>query len=233
MSLTDMQGPLSVAIDLMGAQRFYLGLYDDPKRIKKLLEIITEVFIDFINLIYPKVAAEDGAHEYTGIFFPSNRGKCRLSEDNLISISGEMYMEFLHPYNEMIYKETGGGILHWCGDGSNNFENALSSNYLRGIHNSSMGDLDLIIRQIAKLNLMNTEREKEFVYFSSMVIPNSKHRVKELLNRQKEYRGVLNFLFLSLDGYGLSFDNGGRKGGYKKMEVDPINIINEFTRASL
>ena len=50
MSITDMQGPLSVAIDLMGAKNFYLGLYDEPKRVKKLLEIITEVFIDFINI---------------------------------------------------------------------------------------------------------------------------------------------------------------------------------------
>ena len=121
-------------------------------------------------------------------------------------------------------------MLHWCGDGSNNFENALSSNYLTGIHNSSMGDLDLIIRQISKINHLNPEREKEIVYISSMLMPNSKHRVNELLNRQKEYRGVLNFIFLSLDGYGLSFDNRGRKGGYIKMEDDPIEIINEFTR---
>lgn len=183
MSMTDMQGPLSVAIDLMGASSFYLGLYDDPKRVKKLLEIIAEVFIDFINAIYPKVAVEDGVNEWTGIFIPSGRGKCRLSEDNLVSISSEMYLEFLHPFNEMIFRETGGGILHWCGDGSNNYKNVLASEGLTGLHNSSLGDMDLIIRQMAGTSRFNTDMGKKIVYFSSMVLPNKKRWVKELLKR--------------------------------------------------
>ena len=33
---------------------------------------------------------------------------CRLSEDNLISISEDMYQEFLLPYNELIFREVGG-----------------------------------------------------------------------------------------------------------------------------
>jgi hypothetical protein len=229
MSITDMQGPLSVAIDLMGASKFYLGLYDDPKRVKKLLEIIAEVFIDFINIIYPRVAVEDGVNEWTGIFIPSGRGKCRLSEDNLISISSEMYSEFLHPFNEMIFKETGGGILHWCGDGSNNFENVLTSDCLTGVHNSSLGDMDLIIRQIGDINRLNTDTGKRMVYFSSMVLPNKKRWVYELLQRQRGCRGVLNFVFLPLDGYGVSFDTGEGKGGYKEMEDDSIEIVKEFS----
>jgi hypothetical protein len=229
MSITDMQGPLSVAIDLMGASNFYLGLYDDPKRVKKLLEIITELFIDFLNIIYPRVAVEDGVNEWTGIFIPSGRGKCRLSEDNLISISSEMYSEFLHPFNEMIFKETGGGILHWCGDGSNNFENVLASEGITGLHNSSLGDMDLIIRQIEGTNRFNADTGKKVVYFSSMVLPNKKRWVNELLKRQRGYRGVLNFIFLSLDGYGVSFDTGEGMGGYKMMEDDPIEVIKEFT----
>ena len=40
--------------------KFFLGLVDDPKRIKILLEIITEVTIDFLNLLYSKIEVEDG-----------------------------------------------------------------------------------------------------------------------------------------------------------------------------
>jgi hypothetical protein len=75
----------------------------------------------------------------------------------------------------------------------------------------------------------NTEMGKKIVYFSSMVLPNKKRWVKELLKRQKGYRGVLNFIFLSTDGYGVSFDTGEGLGGYKKMEDDPIKVIKEFT----
>jgi hypothetical protein len=178
------------------------------------------------------VAVEDGVNEWTGIFIPSGRGKCRLSEDNLISISSDMYLEFLHPFNEMIFRETGGGILHWCGDGSNNFYNALASDWLTGLHNSSLGDMDLIIRQMEETSRFNAERGSRIVYFSSMVLPNKKRWVKELLKRQKGCRGVLNFIFLSLDGYGVSFDSGKGMGGYKKMEDDPIDVIREFTRSS-
>jgi len=227
-SMTDIQGPLSVAIDLMGADRFFMGLIDDPKRIKILLEIITEVTIDFLHLLYPKIEVEDGIHEWAGIFFPKGRGRLRLSEDNLISISPEMYRDFLHPYNEEILHRLGGGFIHWCGNGNNNFENVLTTKNLTGVHNSSMGDMKLILDQIARIQEVNEAEGKKTVYFSSMVLPTTTSSVQQLLKRQHNKKGVMNCIFYTLDGYGVSFESEDGKGGYAKLEDNPGDIVNQF-----
>ncbi len=227
-SLTDIQGPLSVAIDLMGASKFFMGLVDDPKRIKTLLAIITEVTIEFLNLLYPKIEIEDGLHEWTGIFFPTGKGKLRLSEDNLISISPEMYRDFLHSYNEEIFNSLDGGLIHWCGNGNNNFENVLTTQNLTGIHNSSMGDMDLILDQIERVHEVNETEGEKIVYFSSMVLPTRKNKVRELLQRQRNTKGVMNCIFYSLDNYGVCFDHPDGKGGYAKLEDDPFDILSHF-----
>ena len=226
-SITDIQGPLSVAIDLMGASSFYLALYDEPRRVKTLLGIITETLIEFLKQLYPLIEEPDGLHEWTGLFFPKGCGRCRLSEDNLISLSPQMYLEFIHPYNEIIFGEIGGGILHWCGDGSNNFNAALSTRNLKGIHNSSMGDMDLVIRQIEQIQRMNADTGGKVVYFSSMMLPNQVEKARELVRRQKGLRGVLNFIFYTLDDYGLSFGQGDQRG-YRKLKDDPMKILKAF-----
>ncbi len=226
-SITDIQGPLSVAIDLMGASSFYLALYDEPRRVKALLGIITETLIEFLKQLYPLIEEQDGLHEWTGLFFPKGCGRCRLSEDNLISLSPQMYLEFIHPYNEIIFGEIGGGILHWCGDGSQNFKTVLSTKNLKGIHNSSMGDMDLIIRQVEQIQRMNADTGGKVVYFSSMMLPNQVEKARELVRRQKGLRGVLNFIFYTLDDYGLSFGQDEQRG-YRKLKDDPMKILKAF-----
>jgi hypothetical protein len=193
--------------------------------------MISEVFIEFCNAFNARIETGQGIHEWTGIYFPQGCGSCRMSEDNLISISEEMYREFLQPYNEMIFREVGGGLIHWCGDGWSNYKSVLSTQALTGVHNSSMGDFELILRQIGELDRVNTEGRCGIVYFNSMKLPCSSARVPELLARQKEYRGVLNFVFFPLDGYGLDFD-GGQSGGYRRMEEEPTSVIRAFTGAA-
>ena len=229
-SIPDIQGPLSVGIDLMGAQKFYLGLFDDPNRIHKLLGIIAETVIDFLKILYSKIEEEDGLYEWTGIFFPKGKGGVRISEDNLISISSDIYLEFLQPYNEMILKEVGGGIIHWCGDGSNNFESVLTTQNLTGVHNSSMGDMNLIISQISRLNNIKEKDNKKLVYFSSMALPSRKSTVKELLEEQKGFNGLVNQIFLPTNNFGTAFYTERKKQGYEKFIDEPIDIMNEFLR---
>jgi hypothetical protein len=229
-SIPDIQGPLSVGIDLMGAQKFYLGLFDDPNRMHKLLGIIAETVIDFLKILYSKIEEEDGLYEWTGIFFPKGKGRVRISEDNLISISPDIYLEFLQPYNEMILKEVGGGIIHWCGDGSNNFESVLTTQNLTGVHNSSMGDMNLIISQISRLNNIKEKDNKKLVYFNLMALPSRKSTVKELLEEQKGFNGLVNQIFLPTNNFGTAFYTERKKQGYEKFIDEPIDIMNEFLR---
>ncbi len=229
LTMTDLQGPLSVAIDLMGASRFYMALYDEPRRVKSLLQMISEVTITFLKKFIPLVEQEDGIHEWTGLFFPRSRGVCRLSEDNLISLSPEMYREFIHPYNEMILGEVGGGIVHWCGDGSNNFETVLTTRGLTGVHNSTMGDMDLILRQVDRLQGFRAASGRQLVYFSSGILPTSVTQARELARRLRGKPGVMSFLFYPLDDFGIFFGKSGDRG-YRKRENDPKEILDAFLK---
>jgi uroporphyrinogen-III decarboxylase len=232
-SLPDIQGPLSVAIDLMGAQLFYLGLYDAPSKIHNLLQIISELLIDYLKIVIKKVKNEDGIFDWTGILFPNGKGCARISEDNLISLSSDMYIEFLKPYNEQILKEIGGGIIHWCGNGENNFGNVISLKGLTGIHNSSMGDLDLMISQIDKLNNLEIKTAKKIIYFNGIIMPVEKKFVKEILSKQSGYRGFFNHIFVPVNDYGISYYNSvDKKGGYEKYRDDHYEILSEFLKHS-
>ena len=56
-------------------------------------------------------------------------------------------------------------MIHWCGDGSGNYHNVLATEALTGVHNSSMGDFELIIRQIDQVARVNAEQDRKIVYF--------------------------------------------------------------------
>ena len=228
-SIPDIQSPVSVGIDLMGAEKFYLGLLDDPNRIHKLLEIITEVIIDFLKILIPKVEHESGFFEWTGIYFPKNKGKVRISEDNLVSVSSNMYLEFMQPYHEMIFKETGGGIIHWCGDGSNNFSNILEIDNLTGVHNSSMGDLNLIADQVQKLNIINNKFNKKIVYFNSMGVPSSEKMVNKILKVIKKNNGYINQIF-NTNTFGSVFYLTKSGPSFGKFVDEPQFTINSFLK---
>ncbi|MHB8276861.1 MAG: uroporphyrinogen decarboxylase family protein [Candidatus Humimicrobiaceae bacterium] len=231
-SLPDIQGPLSIAIDLMGAQSFYLGLYDVPDKIHNLLQIISELLADYLKIVIGKIKNEDGIFDWTGILFPNGKGCARISEDNLISLSSDMYNEFLKPYNEYILKEISGGIIHWCGNGENNFENVISLKNLTGIHNSNMGDLDLMINQIDRLNNLERKTAKKLVYFNGMLMPVEKKYVEKILSRQKDYKGFFNHIFVPVNDYGLSYNAVDKKGGYEKYKDDHYEVLSEFLRLS-
>ena len=226
-SIPDIQSPLSVGIDLMGAENFYLGLKDDPPRIHKLLKIVAEVIIDFIKALIPRVEYNNEFFEWTGIYFPKDKGKVRISEDNLVSVSSETYLEFLQPYNEMILNEIGGGIIHWCGDGGNNFENVIKIKNLSGVHNSSMGNLNLIADQIHRLNEINKKYNKKIFYFNSIGVPSRENMVDEILKKLKKYNGHIHQIFMT-NSFGSVFYLTKTGPSFEKFGDEPRFTVNNF-----
>lgn len=229
-SLSDCQGPLSIAIDLMGASKLYMGLYDGPKRIHSLLEIISEFIIDYLDLIYPIIESEDGIYEWTGIYFPKGKGRARISEDNIISLSPDLFNEFLKPYNELILKETKGGLVHWCGNGNQNLDNILETKGLTGIHNSTMGDMNLIKKQLDRIRKFNHDNNRKVIYFNSLCLPTNVMFVNDLLKIEKGLKGIINQIFYSVDNFGISFDSKKEGQGYKKLVDNPKEILKAFSK---
>ncbi len=112
----DLQGPFDIAHLLVGPQIFY-QLYDNPKMIHKLLELITQTYIEFRRFIQPYLtdkAGNDAVYVHGGIY----GGQIIIKDDTAaINLSEDMYNEFSKQYNEKIFKAFGKGSLHHCGPG--------------------------------------------------------------------------------------------------------------------
>ena len=229
-SLPDIQGPLSVAIDLMGAEKVYMGFHDDPKRMRDLLDIISEAIVKFINIILKKIDDNEYIFDWLGIYGPREKRGIRISEDNIISISEGLYKEFIEPVHIRIIDEINGGIIHWCGNGRHNFNNIARIEKITGIHNSSMGDASIIREQMEELNLLYKKDNKEVFYFNCLGLPCSKDDIDDLIKDSKKYKGTLINTGVPIDDFGISYNYKKDKFGYKKFKEDPLEILKELLR---
>ncbi len=110
---TDPQSPLNVADLLWETNDFFISLYTHKKEVHYLLDMITEVFIDFysrqLEIIdnracpvhaFPLVSPNDGI---------------AVSDDEMALLSPELYEEYGVPCNSRIGEHFGGIYLHSCG----------------------------------------------------------------------------------------------------------------------
>jgi hypothetical protein len=211
--LTDYQGPLSIAIDLMGVQEFLLGINDFPKKIKNLLEIITDYLVDSITISYKIIGERENVY-FNGMYISHGYGKVTLSEDSLAFISPEICKEFLKPCSEKIFHEVGGGVVHWCGNGLYNLDEVLKIKELKGSNNSSLGDLKIIEEQ-NKVSI-----DKKIFYDNSFIFPSVKWFKK--LTKSLDKRFLINRIIVPSDEFGVSFN------GYKKIEGTKLECINKL-----
>lgn len=213
---TDMQGPISIGIDLMGVENFFIGIIDHPKKMHKLLEVITEYIIDTLKYTYEIIGERDDGYFIAGVYVPVGFGKVRLSEDNIVFISAEFCREFLDPYIERIFSESGNGSVHWCGDGFNNIGQILNIKGIMGLNNCSMGDIDILKKQ-NEISVKN-----KIIYHNEAILPKPEwfSKVNEII--KKEY--FLNHFIVPSDEFGISFD------GYETFSEDKIDCINKIIK---
>jgi len=110
--LLDNQGPFNLAGIMLG-DNLYIYLYSYKEIIKELLELLTDVYIEF-SKVQKKIINEPlDIHYYFGCRLPSG---VKISEDYGLAISPNMYKEFCIPYNEKVAKAFGGVTLLICED---------------------------------------------------------------------------------------------------------------------
>jgi len=111
-TLPDLQGPFNLYFILRGSDA-YTDLYTDPVFVHKTMKRITEVLIDVTNYLSDYIGQKETGF-YWNYTFP---GKVRNVDDNSVLVSREHYLEFILPYNKLLFKSCGGGIHHYCGKG--------------------------------------------------------------------------------------------------------------------
>jgi len=144
-SFTDNQGPLNIALNLVGLERLCIWMYEHPTVVHELMDFCTTVLIDWVKLQKEHAGAplDGGAFPHL-VAIPGGVGGVWLSDDDSTVLSPELYREFVVPYNGRVFEAFGGGTLHYCGNARHQLENYLATPGLVGLNVWCMGEFEQI-----------------------------------------------------------------------------------------
>jgi hypothetical protein len=114
-SWSDLQSPLDVALELVNASGFLLAFYEQPDKVKDILDTVSDVVIDFTkeqSELIGDALAQPG-HGFASSYAGTAIG---LSDDHMLTISPQMYEEFCLDNDARIGKHFGGTAIHSCGN---------------------------------------------------------------------------------------------------------------------
>jgi uroporphyrinogen-III decarboxylase len=139
--ITDFQGPLTTANQLMGYDKLIYLMQDHPMVMHELMDKVTETLICWV-----KKQKEVMGEPLTECFadqqvYVGGHAGVWFSDDDAVLMSPKTYKEFVVPYNSRILKTFGGGCLHYCGNATHQAENFLATEGLRAINTYTLYDL--------------------------------------------------------------------------------------------
>ena len=160
--VTDCQGPLTTALQIVGYDKMIYWMHDHPQAIHDLMQMVTDALIDWVRV--QKEAAgqsvEDDAY-VLGIKIPGGYGGVWISDDDCVIFGPELYREFVVPYNSRVLTAFGGGSIHYCGSATQHIDNYLQTEGLTSMQNLTLDNLD----EAAKMR--HALAEKGIVYMAA------------------------------------------------------------------
>jgi uroporphyrinogen-III decarboxylase len=136
--ITDFQGPLTTANQLMGYDHLIYLMQDDPGAMHELMDKVTEALILWVKkqkqvIGEPLMECISDQQVYTG-----RHAGVWFSDDDAVLMSPAAYREFVVPYNSRILRTFGGGCLHYCGNATHQADNFLATEGLLAINNYTL-----------------------------------------------------------------------------------------------
>jgi uroporphyrinogen-III decarboxylase len=132
--ITDFQGPLTTANQLMGYDKLIYLMHDSPNLAHELMDKVTEGLIrwvkkqkEVIGEAWNECISDQQVYtgKHAGVWF---------SDDDAVLISAKMYREFVVPYNSRILEAFGGGCVHYCGNATHHADNFLNTRGLLALN---------------------------------------------------------------------------------------------------
>jgi uroporphyrinogen-III decarboxylase len=163
---TDCQGPMATAMQVIGYDNFCYWLQDDPVRIHKLMNLITEALIAWVKFQKERTGQPLTGGSYPlSIKLPAGYGGVWLSDDDSVIMSAGVYREFIKPYNENFLAAFGGGCIHYCGNSTQNIENYATTKGVTAINNFTLDNFE------AAAKIRRALRDKGVVYMACDFTP--------------------------------------------------------------
>ena len=157
--ITDFQGPLTTANQLMGYDKLIYLMHDHPKAMHELMDKVTETLIMWVKkqkavIGEPLTECIGDQQVYTG----KNAGVW-FSDDDAVLMSVKTYREFVAPYNSRILEAFGGGCIHYCGNATHHADTFLAMKGLKALNIFNLYN----IRSVAELQAKLQDRIVLFV----------------------------------------------------------------------
>ena len=132
--ITDFQGPLTTANQLMGYDKLIYLMHDDPAAMHELMDKVTETLIRWVKaqkavIGEPLTECIADQQVYTG----ANAGVW-FSDDDAVLMSVKTYREFVVPYNSRVLEAFGGGCIHYCGNATHHADSFLATKGLKALN---------------------------------------------------------------------------------------------------
>ncbi|HEX7432670.1 MAG TPA: uroporphyrinogen decarboxylase family protein [Anaerolineaceae bacterium] len=216
--LTDMQGPLDTVGLMCGQARLFEWMYDDPKMVHDLFEIVTEAFIQWVKVQKDHIGEPlDSSNGLQGLHSPGIG--VWESDDDMVMIGGDLYREFVVPYVSRIFDAFGGGSVHFCGRGTQHIDNLLSIPNIRVVNNSPLGNfkafakLKKCIGSRVVIEIQDGAPDEVETYYA------------RLFDEMDDPHGLILATFV--------FDNAAmdNKGGYLTVKREPVETANRIVDA--
>jgi hypothetical protein len=149
--ITDCQGPLTTANQLMGYDNLIYLMADHPTVMHALMDIVTEALIAWVKK-QKEVTGEPLDHCFTDQqVYMGEHGGVWIADDDAILMSPRTYREFVVPYNQRILTAFGGGCIHTCGNTLHQVDNLLATEGLRVFNNYTLHNLGPLAEMKRKL----------------------------------------------------------------------------------
>jgi len=138
-ALTDSQSPLDELILMTGHERLYTWMYDEPALVRDLFTLVTDAFIAWVKA-QKAVTGEplDACHGEQGVWIPPPCGVW-IADDEAVNLPAYLYEEFIAPQYARLFREFGGGVLHFCGNGAHLGPVIRQIDGLRAVNTGPMG----------------------------------------------------------------------------------------------
>lgn len=216
--LTDMNSPLCTAAQMVGYENLFIWMYEEPEAIHELFDKITETFIKWVK-VQKEHSGEpiDSSNGLQGLWSPKGVGVW-VSDDDLVSLSPELYKKFVVPSNSEIFEAFGGGTVHFCGRGIHQIDNLLNTRNIKAVNNSPMGDFETF----GKLTRGLGGRMSIIIQDAAPI--DVENYYPKLFSKVEDLRGIILATFVE-DTIGLT-----NEGGSRVVDWDPIDTSNRIVR---
>jgi len=221
--VTDCQGPLTTALQILGYENFIYWMFDHPEPVHDLMQLITDSLIEWVT-VQKKAAGQEMTDDayILGMKIPSGYGGVWMSDDDAVIIGPELYREFVLPYNSQLLRAFGGGGVHYCGNANQHIENYLATDGLTCIQNLNLDNLDAAAR------MRHALAEREIVYMTADFNV-ADERIDDYYRTLFEKMGTRGLIVAVYTAPAITLS----EGQYAQGDRDPLTVGGNIERAIL